>query len=102
MRLLEKEERRLVRESSLRTPLGFWAVGDICAAEAGDVGVRKLSVRSRVIVFAVLGAGSSRSAGGVVGCDDKGPPPGVGGSTSDGERPGDDAGGGILVPSVRE
>jgi hypothetical protein len=102
VRLLEKEERRFVSDKSLRTPLGFWALGDICAAEAGEVGVLKLSFRSLVIVFAVLGAGSSRSPGGVVGCEDKGPPPGVGGSTSDGERRGEDAGGGMSVPSVRE
>jgi hypothetical protein len=72
-------------------------LGDFCAAEAGDVGVRKLLSRS----LAMLEVGFSRSAGGVVGCEDSGPPPGAGGSASEGERCGDSAGGGMLVPSVR-
>jgi hypothetical protein len=72
-------------------------LGDFCAAEAGDVGVRKLLSRS----LAMLEVGFSRSVGGVVGCEDSGPPPGVGGSAGEGERCGDSAGGGMLVPSVR-
>lgn len=104
VRLLENDERKFVSDRSLRTPLGFCAFGDICAADAGDVGVLKLSLRSLVIesaVFAVLGTTSARSPGGVVGCEDNGPPPGVGGSTSEGDRLGE-AGGGMSVPSVKE
>ena len=97
VRLLLKLERRLVRESSLRTPFGRCALGDFCAAEAGLVGVRKLSAWSLV----TLDVGFCCSNGGVVGCEESGPPPGVGGSASEGERRGESAGGGMLVPSVR-
>ena len=100
VRLLLKEERRLVRESSLRTPFGRCALGDFCAAEAGDVGVRKLLSRS----LAMLDGAFSCSPGGVVGCEDSGPPPGVGGSAIEGDRRSEKStsvGGGIFVPSVK-
>jgi hypothetical protein len=98
VRELLKELRRLFREKSLRTdwldfccsPLeGFWPVLE------GDAGVRKLSARSvswleevEVDIFASWSFSRSGVDGGKklvwmssaeVGCDDKGPPPAVGG-----------------------
>ena len=84
--------------------MGDVALGDVetCAADAGDVGIGKLSFRSRVMGGAVSIGSCSSAYGGVAGCDDSGPPPGVGGPTSEGVRLGvSDAGGGMSVPSVR-
>lgn len=44
---------------------------------------------------------TSRSSG-VVGCDDSGPLPGVGGRAIAGERGGESGGAGMLVPAVSE
>ena len=47
MRELLKDDRRLFKLRSLRTPFGFLSCGDdVYAAEAGEVGVRKLSALS--------------------------------------------------------
>jgi hypothetical protein len=110
VRELLKELRRLFREKSLRTdcfccsPLeGFWPVLE------GDAGVRKLSARSvswleevEVDIFAswlfsVSGVGGKKlMSSAEVGCDDKGPPPAVGGraeTSGEGDRADDSAGG---------
>ena len=61
------------------------------------MGVRKLSVRSLLVsVGDVVASGifSFSLSGGVVGCEESGPPPGVGGCRVS-------VGGGMLVPSVR-
>ena len=94
VRELLNDARKLVKLSNLRTPLGLWAWG-----EAGEVGVRKLSLLSLLasvgdVAVSEVVASLSLS-GGVVGWEERGPPPGVGGCCSG------EVGGGMLVPSVR-
>jgi hypothetical protein len=115
VRELLKDERRLFKLSSFRTREGLRCVvgEDVCALDAGEMGVRKLSARSRVSdssgasflfsVSASAGGGTycADLLSGVAGCDVNGPPPGVGGSTGDGGL-GDSVGGGMSVPSVKE
>lgn len=111
MRELEKEERRLLRLKSLRTPPGRRrSCGDdedSCAPEVGDVVVCKLSVSFafEACPFSPLLSCTSSDPitvpGGVAGCDVSGPPPGAGGSIGDCLR-GDSGGAGMSVPSVRE
>jgi len=123
VRELLKELRRLFREKSLRTdwpcfccsPLErFWL------GLEGDAGVRKLSARSvswleevEVDIFASASVSGSGVGGKMelwmssaeVGCDDKGPPPAVGGRaerTGDGDSGGVSGGAGMFVPAVRE
>ena len=123
VRELLKELRRLLREKSLRTDWpcfccsafeGFWL------PLAGEPGVRKLSVRSiswleefEVDIFAkasfsgsgVGGSVALRMSSAEVGCDERGPPPAVGGRASgigEGDLGGVSGGAGMLVPSVRE
>ena len=121
MRELLKELRRLLREKSLRT--GFCCEG-FCLALAGESGVRKLSVRSMSLPMSLLekvdvdtfasGSSSGSGVGGSVaqrmssaevGCDERGPPPAVGGRASGicgGDFGGVPVGAGMFVPSVRE
>ena len=106
VRELLKEERRFVKLRSLRTPFGLRSAvcgeDEYCAAEAGEVGVRKLSVLCLFDSDSISSTGFSLFiSGGVVGWEFNGPPPGVGGSAGDGDRYGDSAGGGMLVPAVR-
>lgn len=114
VRELLKDERRLFKLRSFRTRDGCrFAVGEVvCAFDAGEAGVRKLSARSLVsassaasFLFsfsASIGTWRADLLSGVAGCDVKGPPPGVGGSTGDWDGFGDSDGGGMSVPSVSE
>ena len=103
MRELLNDERKFVKLNSLRTrDGGRWVCGedDKCAADNGEVGVRKLSFLPRLgsdIAGSVFSFSISMAAG-VAGWDVRGPPPGVGGSRV---YAGGSVGGGILVPSVR-
>lgn len=122
VRELLKELRRLLREKSLRTD--FCCEG-FCLALAGESGVRKLSVRSMSLFeevdvdifasgsfsgcsFSGSGVGGSvalRMSSAEVGCDERGPPPAVGGRASGmcaGDLGGVSGGAGMFVPSVRE
>ena len=125
VRELLKELRRLLREKSLRTD--FCCEG-FCLALAGESGVRKLSVRSmslfeevEVDIFAsgsfsfsfsfsgsgVCGSVALRISSAEVGCDERGPPPAVGGRASGmnegaGDLGGVSGGAGMFVPSVSE
>lgn len=124
MRELLKDERSELKLRSLRTPEGrrrcCWYSGDDVVgagnAEAGEMGVRKLSTRvcfARLCIDDVCaklsfsGSGVGGNAPGMslgfVGCEVKGPPPGVGGLPElTGESGGESRGAGISVPAVRE
>lgn len=126
MRELLKELRRLLREKSLRTDWPCLCCAGFCLALAGESGVRKLSVRSMSLFedvevdilasgsfsfsFSGSGVGGSvalRMSSAEVGCDERGPPPAVGGRASgiyegEGDLGGVSGGAGMFVPSVRE
>ena len=127
VRELLKELRRLFREKSLRTDWPCFCCSlleGFCLGLEGDAGVRKLSARSVSLLEEVevdIFASTSVSRSGVggkmelwmssaeVGCDDKGPPPAVGGRAETSGEGGDlgDWGGvsngaGMFVPAVRE
>lgn len=120
VRELPKDDLRLLRLSSFRTPDGRrCGSGEdvvVCEADAGDMGVRKLSVRicrAWLCELGILDAMSVSGSGvggkapgnssGVVGCDVSGPPPGVGGLIAlAGDAGGESSGAGMLVPAVRE
>ena len=120
VRELLKELRRLLREKSLRTVWPCFCWEGFCLALAGESGVRKLSVRSMSLFeevevdtfascsFSGSGVGGSvalRMSSAEVGCDERGPPPAVGGRANgicDGDLGGVSGGAGMFVPSVRE
>lgn len=130
VRELLKEERRELRLSSLRTPearrgLGCGYSGELGAmgvADAGEIGVRKLSAGVCLawlladdegaffkLWFSGSGEGGNapaRSTRELVGWDVRGPPPEVGGLpllTDDaGDSGGESRGAGMSVPAVNE
>lgn len=120
VRELLKDWRRLEREKRRRTRAGRRVFGESCrpscgfAAEEGDVGVWKLSAVVSLLLSddMVVSAGRCFSGSGVggkapgmefVGCEERGPPPGVGGRWSNaGVIGGESGGGGMLVPEVKE
>lgn len=110
VRELLNEERRLLRLKSRRTPPGLPRFcgedEDSWVPEVGDVVLRRLFVSFLLIAWPFSPPFSASSeampvAGGVAGCDVRGPPPGVGGSMGDCFC-GDSVGAGMSVPSVRE
>lgn len=94
VRELLNEDLRFERLSSFFTPFGRLSCGEaVFAADAGDVGVRKLSARSLLDSSAFLSTfslfasevvrlrlGVLSGVAGCEGCEVNGPPPGVGGS----------------------
>lgn len=102
VRELLNEERRFVRLSSRRTPFGLFCacVGEeeYRAADAGDVGVRKLSARSGEDITPDFGSSFLSCSKYVAGWLFSGPRPGVGGSM--GDFGGVERGAGIFVPVV--
>lgn len=124
VRELLKELRRLLREKSLRTVWPCFCCAGFCLALAGESGVRKLSVRSMSLLMSlfeevevdtfvsgsfsgsgVCGSVALRMSSAEVGCDERGPPPAVGGRASGicaGDFGGVSGGAGMFVPSVKE
>ena len=118
VRELPKDVRRLVRLSNLRTPEGLrcaFGEDDWGPADAGEVGVRKLSVLSLFIagiigsasVFSFsepgVGGHATDTLSGVAGWELSGPRASAGGGTIlVGDSGGDSGGAGMSVPAVRE